>query len=80
MLGLLKSVVVKSSATVLNATSSAKGKVITSVVNLVQDIKSEADLQKARANISKLEPEDLEPVLDSEGRQIYAYKDFVEKA
>ncbi len=80
MLGLLKSVVVKSSATVLNATSSAKGKVITSVVNLVQDIKSEADLQKARANISKLEPEDLEPVLDSEGRQVYAYKDFVEKA
>ena len=45
MLGLLKSVVVKSSATVLNTTSSAKGKVITSVVNLVQDIKSEADLQ-----------------------------------
>ena len=80
MLGLLKSVVVKSSATVLNATSSAKGKVITSVVNLVQDIKSEADLQKARANISKLEPEDLEPVLDSEGRQVYAYKDFLEKA
>jgi len=80
MLGLLKSVVVKSSATVLNATSSAKGKVITSVVNLVQDIRSEADLQKARANISKLEPEDLEPVLDSEGRQVYAYKDFVEKA
>ena len=80
MLGLLKSVVVKRSATVLNATSSAKGKVITSVVNLVQDIKSEADLQKARANISKLEPEDLEPVLDSEGRQVYAYKDFVEKA
>ena len=80
MLGLVKSVVVKSSATVLNATSSAKGKVITSVVNLVQDIRSEADLQKARANISKLEPEDLEPVLDSEGRQVYAYKDFVEKA
>jgi len=80
MLGLLKSVVVKSSATVLNATSSAKGKVITSVVNLVQDIKSEADLQKARANISKLEPEDLEPILDENGRQVYAYKDFVEKA
>jgi len=80
MLGLLKSVVVKSSATVLNATSSAKGKVITSVVNLVQDIRSEADLQKARANISKLEPEDLEPILDENGRQVYAYKDFVEKA
>jgi len=80
MLGLLKSVVVKSSATVLNVTSSAKGKVITSVVNLVQDIRSEADLQKARANISKLEPEDLEPILDENGRQVYAYKDFVEKA
>ena len=80
MLGLLKSVVVKSSATVLNATSSAKAKIVTSVIHLGQDIQAEADLQKARANISTLEPEDLEPVLDSEGRQVYAYKDFVDKA
>ena len=80
MLGFIKSVVVKSSATVLNATSSAKAKIVTSVIHLGQDIKSEADLQKARANISKLEPEDLEPILDENGRQVYAYKDFVEKA
>lgn len=80
MLGLLKSVVVKSSATVLNVTSSAKTKVINSVSNFGDDIRAEADLQKAKARMPRLKPEDLEAVIDSEGRQVYAYKDFVEKA
>jgi len=80
MLGFIKSVVVKSSATVLNVTSSAKTKVINSVSNFGDDIRAEADLQKAKARMPRLKPEDLEAVIDSEGRQVYAYKDFVEKA
>jgi uncharacterized pyridoxal phosphate-containing UPF0001 family protein len=80
MFGFIKSVVVKSSATVLNVTSSAKTKVVNSVVHLGQDIQAEADLQKAKARMPRLKPEDLEVVIDSEGRQVYAYKDFAEKA
>jgi|TARA_R110000823_G_scaffold135250_10_gene264264 ribosomal protein L12E/L44/L45/RPP1/RPP2 len=82
MLHLLKSIVVKSSAIVINRTSSAKNKITNSVSNLVEDVRAEVDLQKAKAEISELNPEDLEPILlkDSEGRQVYAYKDFVEKS